>query len=163
MFGDHLFEISGFTPQVSDVALVGLPNNITSQTLLAVIGENSSNVVGSGIVLLLIGKGLVFFVVIIPVGILAFLPLGKYLKNLHFPEVEFSMLLIGALAYAVAFRILTRQREHSRYVTLTGTSLCAILLRATSLESRLQPFGFDISNANGFSVARRWRPNSKLL
>jgi Kef-type K+ transport system membrane component KefB len=26
--------------------------------------------------------------------------LGKYLRYLHFPEVDFSMLLIGALAYA---------------------------------------------------------------
>ena len=69
--------------------------------LLAVIGENGSSVAGSGIVLLLIGKVLVFFIVTIPVGILVFPWLGKYLKHLHFPEVEFSMLLIGALAYAI--------------------------------------------------------------
>ncbi len=69
--------------------------------LLAVIGENGSSAAGSGIVLLLIGKVLVFFVVTIPVGIFVFPWLGKYLKNLHFPEVEFSILLIGALAYAI--------------------------------------------------------------
>jgi Kef-type K+ transport system membrane component KefB len=69
--------------------------------LLAVIGENYSSLFGSGVVLPLIGKVLLFFVVTIPVGVYVFPQLGKYLKNLHFPEVEFSMLLIAALAYAI--------------------------------------------------------------
>jgi Kef-type K+ transport system membrane component KefB len=39
--------------------------------------------------------------VTIPVGIFAFPLVGKYLRNLRFPEVDFSILLIAALAYAV--------------------------------------------------------------
>jgi Kef-type K+ transport system membrane component KefB len=42
-----------------------------------------------------------FFVVTIPVGLYVFPILGRYFKYLHFPEVDFSMLLIAALAYAV--------------------------------------------------------------
>ena len=69
--------------------------------LLAVIGENFSSTLGSGAVLLLIGKVLLFFAVTIPIGLFVFPNLGRYLRHLHFPEVEFSMLLIGALAYAI--------------------------------------------------------------
>ena len=69
--------------------------------LLAVIGENFSSTLGSGAVLLLIGKVLLFFAVTVPIGLFVFPNLGRYLRHLHFPEVEFSMLLIGALAYAI--------------------------------------------------------------
>jgi Kef-type K+ transport system membrane component KefB len=69
--------------------------------LLAVIGENYSSALGTGAVLLLIGKVLLFFAVTVPIGLFVFPNLGKYLRHLHFPEVDFSMLLIGALAYAI--------------------------------------------------------------
>jgi hypothetical protein len=39
LFGNHLFEISGFTPQASDFADIGLPNNIAGQALLASLHE----------------------------------------------------------------------------------------------------------------------------
>jgi hypothetical protein len=35
LFGNHLFEFSRFTPKVSNLAGVGLPDNIASQALLA--------------------------------------------------------------------------------------------------------------------------------
>ena len=69
--------------------------------LLAVVGETSSAVAAPPAVALLVGKVVLFFAIAIPVGLFVFPVLGKYLRNLHFPEVEFSMLLIGALAYAV--------------------------------------------------------------
>jgi len=42
-----------------------------------------------------------FFAITIPVGLFVFPFVGRYFRNLHFPEVDFSMLLIAALAYAV--------------------------------------------------------------
>lgn len=69
--------------------------------LLAAIGENFSGSFEPAAALLLLGKVLLFFAVTIPVGFFVFPWIGKYLKHLHFPEVDFSMLLIGALAYAV--------------------------------------------------------------
>ena len=50
--------------------------------------------------LFLFGKILLFFAVTIPVGFFIFPFLGRYFRYLRFPEVDFSMLLIGALAYA---------------------------------------------------------------
>ena len=50
--------------------------------------------------MLLLGKVLLFFVVTIPVGLYAFPLIGRYFRYLRFPEVDFSMLLIAALAYA---------------------------------------------------------------
>jgi len=44
---------------------------------------------------------LTFFAITIPVGLFVFPLVGKYLRHLHFPEVDFSMLLVAALAYAV--------------------------------------------------------------
>lgn len=48
-----------------------------------------------------IGKVFLFFVVTIPVGLFVGPVLARYFKYLSFPEVDFSMLLIGALAFAV--------------------------------------------------------------
>jgi Kef-type K+ transport system membrane component KefB len=42
-----------------------------------------------------------FLLVTIPVGLFVFPLVGKYLRHMRFPEVDFSMLLIAALAYAV--------------------------------------------------------------
>lgn len=69
--------------------------------LLAAIGEGFSGSFQSGAGLLLLGKAVLFFAVTIPVGFLVFPLIGRYLRHLHFPEVDFSMLLIAALAYAV--------------------------------------------------------------
>ncbi len=48
----------------------------------------------------LLGKVALFFAVTIPVGLLVFPLVGRYFRYLRFPEVDFSMLLIAALAYA---------------------------------------------------------------
>ncbi len=48
----------------------------------------------------LVGKLLVFFLLTIPFGLYVFPLIGRYCKHLRFPEVDFSMLLIAALAYA---------------------------------------------------------------
>jgi len=69
--------------------------------LLAAIGEDFSGVFQAGAALVVIGKVLAFFAITIPVGLFVFPLVGKYLRHLHFPEVDFSMLLIAALAYAV--------------------------------------------------------------
>jgi Kef-type K+ transport system membrane component KefB len=69
--------------------------------LLAAIGEGFSGSFQSGIALLMLGKAVLFFAVTIPVGYFVFPLIGRYLRHLHFPEVDFSMLLIAALAYAV--------------------------------------------------------------
>jgi Kef-type K+ transport system membrane component KefB len=69
--------------------------------LLAAIGEGFSGSFQSGTILLMLGKAVLFFAVTIPVGSIVFPLIGRYLRHLHFPEVDFSMLLIAALAYAV--------------------------------------------------------------
>jgi len=69
--------------------------------LLAAIGNDYAVSHGSGGILMLFGKVSLFFAVTIPVGLYVFPLLGRYFKHLHFPEVDFSMLLIAALAYAV--------------------------------------------------------------
>ena len=69
--------------------------------LLAAIGEDFSGVFEPAAALLVLAKVLLFFAVTIPVGLFVFPLVGKYLRHLHFPEVDFSMLLIAALAYAV--------------------------------------------------------------
>jgi Kef-type K+ transport system membrane component KefB len=48
-----------------------------------------------------VGKVLLFFVITIPIGLYVFPLIGRYFRYLSFPEVDFSMLLIAALAYAV--------------------------------------------------------------
>jgi len=69
--------------------------------LLAAIGENYSDANQLQAAVFLFGKVVMFFAVTIPVGFFVFPLVGKYLRNLHFPEVDFSMLLIAALSYAV--------------------------------------------------------------
>jgi Kef-type K+ transport system membrane component KefB len=69
--------------------------------LLAAIGNGYAGSFESGSILMLVGKVALFFAVTIPVGLYVFPILGRYFKHLHFPEVDFSMLLIAALAYAV--------------------------------------------------------------
>ena len=49
----------------------------------------------------LLSKVALFFAVTIPVGLFVFPLLGRYFRYLRFPEVDFSMLLIAALAYAI--------------------------------------------------------------
>ncbi|MHC4221974.1 MAG: cation:proton antiporter [Planctomycetota bacterium] len=69
--------------------------------LLATIGNHYAGSYDSGSVLMLLGKVALFFAVTIPVGLYLFPILGRYFKYLHFPEVDFSMLLIAALVYAI--------------------------------------------------------------
>jgi Kef-type K+ transport system membrane component KefB len=69
--------------------------------LLVALGQNLSGNFEPEIALWLLGKVLLFFAVTIPVGLFVFPFIGRYLKYLHFPEVDFSMLLIAGLAYAV--------------------------------------------------------------
>jgi len=69
--------------------------------LLATIGGEATGSFDLTTVLPVIAKVVFFFAVTIPVGLFVFPLLGRYFKFLSFPEVDFSMLLIGALAYAV--------------------------------------------------------------
>lgn len=68
--------------------------------LVAAIGSSNGMQFGLGDGAMLLGKVLLFFAVTIPMGLFVFPMLARYFKHLHFPEVDFSMLLIGALAYA---------------------------------------------------------------
>jgi Kef-type K+ transport system membrane component KefB len=74
--------------------------------LLAAIGNDFSGSLQPGVALLLLGKVVLFFIVTIPVGLFVFPLVGRYLRHMHFPEVDFSMLLIAALAYAVFAEIM---------------------------------------------------------
>ncbi len=74
--------------------------------LLAALGEDFSGSFQTGTVILLVGKAVLFFAVAIPLGLFVFPLVGRYLRHLHFPEVDFSMLLIAALAYAVFAEIM---------------------------------------------------------
>lgn len=69
--------------------------------LTAAITQNGLGIFHPATFLLLLGKVLLFFAVTIPVGLYVFPLIGKRLKYLRFPEVDFSMLLIASLAYAV--------------------------------------------------------------
>lgn len=69
--------------------------------LTATIAQNELGVFSPDTFLLLLGKVLLFFAVTVPVGLYLFPMIGKRLKYLRFPEVDFSMLLIASLAYAV--------------------------------------------------------------
>jgi Kef-type K+ transport system membrane component KefB len=51
--------------------------------------------------LMLLGKVVLFFALTIPVGLWAFPILGRYIQHLRFPEIDFSMLMIAAFAFAV--------------------------------------------------------------
>ena len=69
--------------------------------LLAEISGAGNGSLSAANLLLVIGKVLLFFAVTIPVGLYIFPLIGRYFRYLSFPEVDFSMLLIAALAYAV--------------------------------------------------------------
>jgi Kef-type K+ transport system membrane component KefB len=69
--------------------------------LTAAITQNGLGIFHPTTFLLLLGKVVLFFAVTIPVGLYAFPLIGQRLKYLRFPEVDFSMLLIASLAYAV--------------------------------------------------------------
>ena len=74
--------------------------------LVAAIHENSSGAFELKEALLLLGKVTLFFAGTIPFGLFVFPWIGRYIRYLHFPEVDFSMLLIAALAYAVLAELL---------------------------------------------------------
>jgi Kef-type K+ transport system membrane component KefB len=65
---------------------------------ISAVGTGTFNVTD---LLPVVGKVLLFFVVTIPIGLYVFPLIGRYFRYLSFPEVDFSMLLIAALAYAV--------------------------------------------------------------
>ena len=69
--------------------------------LLAAIGSQATGDFTLGNLLPVVGKVLLFFAITIPVGLFVFPWIGKSIRHLSFPEVDFSMLLIAALAYAV--------------------------------------------------------------
>lgn len=68
--------------------------------LIAAMADNGLGGFTTGNAAMLLGKILLFFAITIPVGLFAFPFLGQYFRHLRFPEVDFSMLLIAALAYA---------------------------------------------------------------
>ncbi|NIS91437.1 MAG: cation:proton antiporter [Woeseiaceae bacterium] len=74
--------------------------------LLAAIGSQATGSFSLDNILPVIGKVLLFFVITIPVGLYVFPLIGKSFRHLSFPEVDFSMLLIGALSYAVLAEVL---------------------------------------------------------
>jgi Kef-type K+ transport system membrane component KefB len=55
----------------------------------------------------LLGEVLLFFAITVPVGLFVFPFIGRYLKYARIPEVDFSMLLIAALGYAVLAEMLS--------------------------------------------------------
>jgi len=69
--------------------------------LLAAIGGDGTGTFSLGHLLPVVGKVLLFFAVTVPVGLYVFPFIGRYIKHLSFPEVDFSMLLVGAIAYGV--------------------------------------------------------------
>ena len=68
--------------------------------LVATITNGGVSGLAASEVLQLLGKVVLFFGVTIPTGLWVFPLLGRYFRHLRFPEVDFSMLLIAALAYA---------------------------------------------------------------
>ena len=69
--------------------------------LLAAIGESASGRFELDSAFRLLGKVSLYFAITVPIGLFVFPRVGRKLRHLHFPEVDFSMLLIAALAYAV--------------------------------------------------------------
>ncbi len=69
--------------------------------LLAAIGSGGTGSFSIEGLLPVVGKVLLFFAISIPVGLYLFPLCGRYFKYLSFPEVDFSMLLVAALVYAV--------------------------------------------------------------
>ena len=68
--------------------------------LVAAITGGGIETFGTQAALLLLGKVVLFFAITIPFGLFVFPWAGRYFKYLRFPEVDFTMLLIAALAYA---------------------------------------------------------------
>lgn len=75
--------------------------------LTATITQNGLSIIDPATFLLLLGKVLLFFTLTIPFGLYVFPMIGKRLRFLKFPEVDFSMLLIASLAYAVFAEMLS--------------------------------------------------------
>jgi Kef-type K+ transport system membrane component KefB len=69
--------------------------------LLSAIGSHATGDFSLVNLLPIVGKVLLFFAITIPIGLFIFPWIGKSFHHLSFPEVDFSMLLIAALAYAV--------------------------------------------------------------
>jgi len=68
--------------------------------LVAAMASGDLSGFGMGEFMHLLGKVTLFFAITIPVGLFLFPLVGHYFRYLRFPEVDFTMLLIGALAYA---------------------------------------------------------------
>ncbi len=85
------------------VIAAALWDDLISLFLLAflVSALNGNAFFETGTALQLAGKVLLFFALTIPVGLLLFPMVGRYFRYLRFPEVDFSMLLIAGLAYAL--------------------------------------------------------------
>lgn len=87
------------------VVAAALWDDLLSLFLLALlIAAMSGGAVGEfsfGSFLPLLAKVVVFFGVTIPAGLLLFPFLARYFKHLRFPEVDFSIMLMAALAYAI--------------------------------------------------------------
>ena len=70
--------------------------------LLAVInGNDGGGVLAIKDLVTIVGNALLYFAIAIPIGIWVFPLLDRCFRYLSFPEVEFSVLLLAALAYAV--------------------------------------------------------------
>ncbi|RZV36849.1 MAG: cation:proton antiporter [Chromatiales bacterium] len=86
------------------VIAAALWDDLISLFLLALLIATMSNggiaVFAAKDALPLLAKVVFFFAVTIPAGLFLFPLLGRYFRYLRFPEVDFSMLLIAALAYA---------------------------------------------------------------
>jgi Kef-type K+ transport system membrane component KefB len=93
------------TPMGMTIVAAALWDDLLSLFLLAFLVAMISNggTVSADLtsMLILFGKVALYFLITIPVGYYVFPWLGRYFKYLRIPEVDFSMLLIGALAYAV--------------------------------------------------------------
>lgn len=93
------------TPVGMTIVAAALWDDLLSLFLLAFLVAAMSN--GGAIfadlpsTLTLLGKVTLYFLITIPIGVFGFPLIGRYFKYLRIPEVDFGMLLIGALAYAV--------------------------------------------------------------
>lgn len=69
--------------------------------LLATIGSHAVGSFSVDTLLPVFGKVLLYFAITIPVGLYVFPLVIQWFRHLSFPEVDFSMMLIAALGYAV--------------------------------------------------------------
>ena len=74
--------------------------------LLATIGSQAVGSFSLETLLPVFGKVMLFFVITIPIGLYVFPSIIRWFRHLSFPEVDFSMMLIAALAYAVLAELL---------------------------------------------------------